>query len=136
MKDKNLELKSIILEAIAEICHEVNKVWCEYHNDFSQKSWKEADDWQKESAINGVRFRLANPDAPVSAMHDNWMREKIEDGWEFDEVKDPEKKTHPCLIPFDLLPHHQRIKDATFCSIVDGMSEIVDAINFSMDKFD
>ena len=107
--------------SIARVCHQANKAWCEECNDFTQKSWEEAEQWQQDSAINGVKFRLENPDAPASAMHDNWSKEKLADGWVYGETKDIEKKTHPCLVPFEELPKFQQKKDKLFSAIVDAL---------------
>jgi hypothetical protein len=109
------------INSIAKVCHEANKAWCEANDDYSQKSWEEAEDWQKQSAISGVKFRFDNPDAKEDAQHNAWMEDKIKDGWMFGFVKDAEKKTHPCLVSFDRLPEFQRKKDALFCAIVDSL---------------
>ena len=106
---------------IAKVCHQANKAWCESDGDYSQKDWLEAEQWQIQSAVSGVEFRLDNPDAPASAMHDNWSKEKIADGWVYGEVKDTEKKTHPCLVPFEELPLFQQKKDKLFSAIVDAL---------------
>ena len=108
---------------IAIMCHQANKAWCELNGDTSQKDWYEAEDWQRESAINGVRFRLTNPTAGKDAQHNAWMEEKIEQGWKFGEVKDAEAKTHPCIVAFEELPEFQQKKDALFCSIVDALKD-------------
>jgi hypothetical protein len=107
--------------AIAQVCHQANKAWCEADGDLSQKDWLDADQWQIDSAISGVKFRLENPDALASAMHDNWSKEKIADGWVYGEVKDVEKKTHPCLVNFEELPLFQQKKDKLFSAIVDAL---------------
>lgn len=107
--------------SIAIVCHEANKAWCSVNADESQKSWNEAEEWQRESAVNGVLFRMDNPNAGHDAQHNSWMEEKIKDGWVFGEVKDPEKKTHPCIVPFEQLPEFQKKKDALFCAIVDAL---------------
>lgn len=109
------------IKAIAKVCHQANKAWCETNGDLSQKDWIESELWQIDSAINGVKFRLENPDAPASAMHDNWSKEKIADGWVYGETKDVEKKTHPCLVPFEELPEFQQKKDRLFSAIVDAL---------------
>lgn len=105
-------------EDIARICHEANRSWCELNGDDSQLPWEFAAQWQKDSAIAGVIFVRANPDAGDEAQHESWIAQKIADGWVYGEVKDPEAKTHPCLVPFEELPHHQQFKDKLFRSIV------------------
>jgi hypothetical protein len=83
--------------------------------------WDDAPDWQRNSAIEGIKFHLQNPDAGDSVSHDNWMKQKIKEGWVYGEVKDPEKKTHPCIVPFDQLPEFQQKKDALFRAIVHAL---------------
>ena len=116
--DENPKTKS---EIIAEVCHEANKKWCEANGDDSQKHWNEAEQWQKDSAIKGVEFRLNNPDAAVDAQHNAWMQYKIEAGWVYGETKNADAKTHPCIMPFEQLPLFQQKKDALFCAIVDAL---------------
>lgn len=108
-------------EFIAKSCHEANRVWCQANGDDSQKHWQDAEQWQRDSAINGVDFRINNPDAGHDAQHNSWMKEKVDAGWVYGEIKDAEKKTHPCIVPFDELPEFQRKKDALFCAIVDAL---------------
>ena len=107
---------------IAKICHEANKALCETQGDNSQPSWAEAPSWQKDSAFNGVRFHKDNPDADASASHENWLKEKEADGWKYGLVKDPEKKEHPCCVPFEELPTEQQVKDHLFKAIVRALS--------------
>lgn len=104
--------------AIAMVCHEANRVYCASLGDDSQPEWGDAPDWQRDSAIAGVEFHLANPDAGDAASHDKWMEHKLAEGWEVGEVKDPEAKTHPCLVPFDQLPPEQQFKDRLFRTLV------------------
>lgn len=107
---------------IAKACHQANKAWCEANNDFSQKDWEEAEEWQRESAVKGVMFRLENPDAGHDAQHNAWMAEKLEQGWIYGPEKNAETKTHPCLVKFEELPLFQQQKDALFCAIVDALT--------------
>jgi hypothetical protein len=104
--------------AIAVVCHEANRALCEAQGDTSQVPWDQAPDWQKESAIKGVEFSLANPDAPASASHDSWLAEKERTGWKFGPVKDAEKKEHPCFVPYEQLPIGQQAKDHLFQGVV------------------
>ncbi len=109
---------------IAVICHEANKSLCERTGDLSQKSWNEAADWQRESAIKGVEFALANPDGSPEDQHNSWMKEKEEAGWVFGPVKDEVEKTHPCMVPYEELPAAQRAKDVLFKAIVKALSSV------------
>jgi hypothetical protein len=108
--------------AIAMVCHEANKKWCELTGDYSQKSWADAEQWQRDSAIKGVNFCFQNPKAAASSHHDAWMSDKIADGWVYGEIKDTENKTHPCLVPYDQLPLAQQQKDKLFQAIVDALN--------------
>lgn len=105
-------------EQVARIAHEVNRQWCIYTGDDSQPTWEDAPEWQRKSAINGVRFHRENPDAGDNASHNSWMQEKLQDGWKYGEVKDPDIKTHPCIMPFEELPMQQQFKDRLFRTIV------------------
>lgn len=114
-------MKIQLVLAIAIACHQANKAWCECNDDPSQKDWNEAEQWQRDSAVKGVEFRLNNPDGGHDAQHNSWMQEKINDGWIYGEIKDAEKKTHPCIVPFEQLSEFQRKKDSLFCAIVDSL---------------
>jgi hypothetical protein len=111
------------IELIAKVCHDTNKGFCKAIGDTSQKSWDKAPDNIKQSAIDGVKFHLANPRVSPKQTHDNWKKFKVEDGWVYGEVKDAEKKTHPCIVSFDKLPLEQKAKDYIFKAIVQSLDE-------------
>jgi len=103
---------------IARLCHEVNKAYCESLGDHSQAPWDEAPENIKQSIIDGVRYHLGNEDSEPSDSHDNWLVYKRIDGWVYGEVKDAEKKEHPCMVAFQELPIDQQAKDYIFHAIV------------------
>ncbi len=109
-------------EDIAKVCHEANRAYCAGIGDISQLPWDKAEEWQRTSAVNGVSFVIANPDAPASANHDSWLDEKVADGWVHGSVKDAEAKTHPCIVPFEQLPIEQQRKDALFKAVVQSIA--------------
>jgi hypothetical protein len=104
-------------EQIAEVCHEANRVYCESLGDSSQKSWQLAEEWQKESAIEGVAGARAGTRTPAQS-HQSWLDHKTAENWAYGAVKDVDAKIHPCMLPYDELPDHQRKKDAIFLGIV------------------
>jgi hypothetical protein len=106
------------IKQIAKTAHEVNRVFCEFQGDNSQLPWDSAPEWQRMSAIAGVIFLKEHPEAGVSALHDNWVNDKLADGWTYGPVKDAELKTHPCIVPFERLPRDQQYKDHLFRAVV------------------
>ena len=115
---------------IAIKCHELNRAYCEAIGDTSQVSWANAPQWQKDSAINGVNYHADNIakgiDITPEQSHINWLGEKIATGWKYGEVKDVEKKEHPCCIPYSELPLEQRVKDVLFKQcIVNELKDIM-----------
>lgn len=110
------------IEAIARATHEANRAWCRANDDYSQPTWEAAPDWQRESAMKGVAFHLANPDADASASHAAWLEEKRRTGWRYGPVKDAVEKTHPCFVPFDKLPPADKAKDHLFRAIIHALA--------------
>lgn len=108
-------------DEVAEVCHEANRAYCRIIGDTSQPHWAEAPQWQKDSAVKGVQYRLANPSATPEAMHQSWLDQKIQDGWKLGPVKDADKKEHPCMLPYGELPLDQRRKDALFSAVFDAL---------------
>ncbi len=100
------------IEVIAAACHEVNRTYCESIGDNSQPPWSEAPNWQKLSAKHGVKAALGG--ATPEQLHTGWVVAKTKDGWVYGTEKDPEKKTHPCMVPYGDLEPEQRTKDDLF----------------------
>lgn len=108
-------------DQIAKVCYEVNRAYCQALGDNSQPEWKDAPEWQKESARQGVLFYLSHPDAGPETMHENWMNHKIANGWTHGLEKSAELKQHPCIVVFSLLPKEQQAKDFIFRAVVHAL---------------
>lgn len=126
-------LKPEFVQVIARVCHDANAAYCRSLGDDSQPAWADAPDWQRSSAIMGVEFHIANPKAGDSASHDSWMAQKLAEGWVYGDVKDPEKKTHPCIVPFEQLPPEQQFKDTLFRTLVHVLDEPLSVAAFGID---
>lgn len=124
--NKNERENMLKVRQVAEICHETNRVYCQSLGDSSQLEWTDAPEWQRTSAINGVIFHRNNPEASPSASHENWLEEKRAAGWTYGVVKNPEKKEHPCFVPFTGLPVEQQAKDRLFKGIVDSLRDLIE----------
>lgn len=115
----------LTIAQIAEVCYEANRAYCRAIGDNSQPPWEQAANWQRISNMNGVNFIEQNPQASASASHDSWLAEKTSSGWIFGKVKDPDKKEHPCCVPYDALPEEQKRKDYLFGAIVRSLSNVI-----------
>lgn len=110
------------VDQIARVCHEANRAYCQTIGDDSQMPYQSSPTWQIESAMKGVEFCQANPDAPPSANHDSWLKQKEAEGWKYGAVKDVDKKEHPCFVPYDQLPLEQKLKDYLFKAVVGALT--------------
>lgn len=107
--------------SIARVCHEMNRKYCEEAlGDYSQPAWEVAPLWQKDSALMGVDLHMRNDVGP-EASHESWLQQKMQTGWVWGPVKDPEKLTHPCIVPFSQLPKEQQAKDVIFRAVVHAL---------------
>lgn len=105
------------LQAIARVCHEANRaLQIELEDPAPSPAWNDAPEWQRESAIEGVKKTLEG--ANSRELHESWCEFKTKDGWVYGPEKDAEKNTHPCLVDYDELPLEQRVKDDLFFQIV------------------
>jgi RyR domain len=109
---------------IAEICHQANKALCETQGDYSQADWEDAPGWQRASAISGVLNILDGIVQSPEDSHVSWLKQKEAEGWVYGEYKDVERKTHPCMVPYNELPAEQQLKDRLFFAIVSALSAL------------
>ena len=112
--------------AIAMMCHAINAAYCQSMGDDSQPTWDDTPESHKQSLIAGVEMHLANPDATPEQSHESWYKVKEAEGWKYGEVKDMEKKEHPCFLPYEELPDEQKAKDYLFRTTVHLVKHLPD----------
>jgi hypothetical protein len=116
-------------EQIAKVAHETNRAYCTAIGDFSQFSWEDSPEWQKQSLIAGVNFIANNPTSGPNHSHESWLKEKELEGWVYGPVKDPVKRQHPCMVPYDQLPKEQQAKDYIFGAVVRSLLPYLENAN-------
>ncbi|WP_261665431.1 RyR domain-containing protein [Deinococcus sp. Marseille-Q6407] len=114
-----------LMLVLAHIAHEANRAYCRATGDDSQPAWDDAPDWQRASALKGIEGALSGNTPQQS--HESWLAEKEATGWVYGEVKDPEAKTHPCMVPYDQLPPEQQLKDHLYLSVVKAAAGALDS---------
>ncbi len=108
-------------EDVARVCHAANRELQLITGDASPSpEWSVAPSDQRESATSGVRSAVAG-ESPRE-LHDSWCAGKRKQGWRYGFVKSADRKTHPCLVPYEDLPPEQQLKDALFHAIVRAMT--------------
>lgn len=112
-------------EMIARVAHEVNRAYCQSLGDASQAPWDDAPEWQRTSAVNGVRYHLSNPNATPERSHETWLEEKVAAGWVYGPVKNADKKEHPCCLPYAQLKESDKAKDFIFSAVVRELGRIL-----------
>lgn len=105
-----------VVEACSRAAHEVNRAYCLSLGDTSQPSWEYAPEWMRSSTYTVVSGVLSG-NTPEQT-HATWLEEKRAAGWKYGPAKDPEKKEHPCFVPYAELPPAQRAKDELYVSTV------------------
>jgi len=113
------------VEQIAEVCHEANRAYCATIGGNSLLPWVETSDRQRTSAVNAVRFHLANPDARLSHGHNEWMKKILAAGGRYGPIKDAKKKEHPCLVPYEGLPAERKARGALFVGVVHALRHLI-----------
>lgn len=116
-----------LIDCMARAAHEVNRAYCLALGDTSQLPYDEAPEWARESARKGVvavvTALASGAEQRPEASHESWLAEKVATGWKYGPVKDPSKKEHPCMVPFDKLPPEQQAKDHLFVATVTKLAK-------------
>jgi hypothetical protein len=116
-----MESQTVIVMACAHAAHEVNRAYCMAIGDTTQPHWEDAPVWQRVSAINGVSGALNG--ATPEQSHESWLAETKAMGWKYGPAKNPEKKEHPCFVPYAELPEAQRAKDDLYLATVRAVAK-------------
>jgi DNA-binding transcriptional MerR regulator len=113
----------VTAEDIARVVHAANRELQIIQGDpWPSPPWDEAPDYQARESIAGVREVMRNPELTAEQSHELWVERMRADGWSYGQVKDPERKTHPTMLPFTELPAEQQLKDRLFIAIVRALA--------------
>jgi len=96
------------LHAMLLRCPVIPKSWDERDPDFRKQLVELVDDLYSE------RKMLRDS----KEAHDSWVRKRKEMGWIFGKEYNPEKKTHPNLVPYESLDPKEKVKGEVFLRLV------------------
>ena len=68
---------------------------------------------QKDDSINIILPKQLTRlvEQMAKNVHEVWAETRISQGWTYGEQRDDEKKTHPCLVPYEELPEEEKEYD-------------------------
>jgi DNA-binding transcriptional MerR regulator len=113
----------VTAEDIARVVHAANRELQIVQGDpVPSPPWDEAPDYQAREAVAGVQEVIRNPELTAEQSHELWCDRMRADGWVHGEVKDPERRTHPTLLPWSELPAEQQLKDRLFIAVVRALA--------------
>ena len=121
-------MNKLTLAEAAKIIHETLSHYKKENNNPIIINWDQASPEKKQSTIDGIKYHLLNPTASAKDSHDSWMNQKIANGWVYGETKDPIKKTHPKLVPYDKLDDNTKSLDHIFSGLVNSLRDHIDPI--------
>lgn len=82
------------------------------------------EEWDKRDAAFRDQFcevieRQCGPmrSGSPEELHGSWVQSYIDMGWRYGEVRDPEAKTHPDMVPYAQLEKREQDKDAVFVAL-------------------
>jgi len=105
------------LDLVTRAAHEVDRSWNEVIGAHVNKQWEVLTEKEQQTAKNAV-IGVITHDFNAEQTHVSWVAEKKSQGWTYGEVKDLERKTHPCLVSWAELPIEFRVKDELWVDTV------------------
>lgn len=107
------------IEIIAKWIYEATRIeakWSERR--IVPEQWEDRGQAFREQFIRVLKKYFEEELPTPEEAHDSWMDAYIKMGWKYGAMRDPVRRTHPDMVPFDDLPKDERDKDAIFLSFV------------------
>jgi len=101
----------------SKLVHALNNSICALNGE-QQIEWEDAPMYMREGLQLAIKHGFEHGVDPRKG-HEDWMTSRIAEGWTLGPVKSIENKISPCLIPYDDLPYHQRVKDSVRAGVVE-----------------
>jgi hypothetical protein len=110
------------LEQIAQVCHEATAGYQRAaYEKYPHLPWLQVTYETRECTIQGVQNVLDGLTA--QECHEAWIVQRKGMGWRYGRIKDEFAKRHPCMVPYNKLPVHQRRKNEIFAAVVQAMTK-------------
>ncbi len=110
MKHERLDINQTEYDFLrARICH---AMWCAFQMGAGQRWESEPSSSQIRSQMDGLKEWDRDPSMTPQQNHENWMRFKLAEGWQYGPERNEARRENPCLVDWDDLPSIEREKDS------------------------
>lgn len=123
-KDTLTQLENFQMFTIREIAYLLHTITSVFDRPDGSvvMTWAELPEEKKvlaQTAVLVIWMRLtAGEDLTPQEAHRIWMIGKLNNGWTHGKEFCDEKKTHPCIVPFEELPPIERLKDELWITLI------------------
>ena len=129
-KEKLIPMEDVVMtnfQQISKLIYEATRLEAEWsERRIVPEPWDERDEKFRNQFVEVIKkyFQQEKLPTPEEA-HNSWWEAYKKMGWKYGEKRDPEKKTHPDMVPYDELPQDEKEKDAIFLAFVWLAKELV-----------
>jgi len=109
---------TIDLDLVVRIAYEANRIYCAALGKCPQPYWERA--VRESITYYGDKVdAIAKDKGPtLEEAHNNWVSDKVRDGWKYGKEISVKNKTHPYMVEYKNLPPAVRGRDELFVAIV------------------
>ncbi|GBC62521.1 hypothetical protein DENIS_3493 [Desulfonema ishimotonii] len=118
-------MKKITVEQAARSFHQHLKAFRESLGDYTLPDWEETTKHNREMGVRFVRYTLANQSITPESHHEKWVANMAKRGWRHGNERNPDKKTHPCMVPWEDLPYHEQAKTVLMIATVNILRPMI-----------
>jgi len=98
-------------DKIVHIVYEADRIYREALGEKPRSVWEIVTEWELALAEEGVNNIIKNPEYTSEVAHDEWMDFMKKCGWTYGLKLDKDRKEHPDIIEYRMLPLRQRVRD-------------------------
>lgn len=122
-----MDISDVFYEHMTKAIYEATRREAEWSNrKIVPETWEKRDEKFRKQMTAIVRKYMEDDKLPTpEEAHNSWMDSYTKMGWKYGPERDPEKKLHPDMVPYEELPKDERDKDAIFLAFVFAVKETV-----------
>ena len=102
--------------------------WIIQYDDETRKVYSGSDGYSREKLPEELMELV---EVMAKNVHEVWSQSRLSEGWTYGARRDDEKKTHPCLVPYEELPEIEKDYDRNTAI---GTLKLIQALGFDIVK--